>query len=97
MPARRSLLDDPDVLAAIPVLTTIRAVFEAPLMRPVAETGRDYPRLAWIAENSFHDVLRGQRSAPDALHTLSETVDAMALRGQWLPGPAVLPSQEKTE
>ncbi|CAI9121299.1 extracellular solute-binding protein [Brytella acorum] len=98
VPARRSLLDDPDVLAAIPVLTKIRPVFEAPLMRPVAETGQDYPRLAWMVENSFHDVLRGQRSAPDALRALSDTVEAMALRGQWLSGPtAALPPQEKTE
>lgn len=98
IPARRSLLDDPDVLSAIPVLKKIRTVFEAPVMRPVAETGQDYPRLAWIAENSFHDVLRGQRSASDALRTLSDTLEAMALRGQWLPGSmAALPSQEKTE
>ncbi|MCQ9154996.1 extracellular solute-binding protein [Acidomonas methanolica] len=97
IPARRSLLDDPDMRAALPVLATIRPALARPVLRPVAQTGMDYPRVAWLAANGFHDALRGGHDASDTLHRLSDVFGIMAHRGQWPGRPAdVTLPQEKT-
>jgi len=98
IPARRSLLDEPDVLAALPVLDTIRPALFHPVLRPVAQTGMDYPRVAWLAANGFHETLRGQHDASNTLHWLSGAFEVMARVGRW-PGILVeinVP-QEKTQ
>ncbi|GBQ20377.1 extracellular solute-binding protein [Gluconacetobacter sacchari] len=98
IPARRSLLDEPDVRAALPVLATIRSALLHPVLRPMAQTGVDYPRVAWLAANGFHDALRDRHDAPDTLHRLANVFEVMAHRGQWPGRPADKNAlQEKTE
>ncbi|MBF0877157.1 extracellular solute-binding protein [Gluconobacter cerevisiae] len=83
IPARRALLNDPAVLTALPVLSTIRTALARPVLRPVAQTGTDYPRVAWLAANSFHQTLSGQQDAAGSLRRLSEIFEFMARRGRW--------------
>ncbi|POF61606.1 sugar ABC transporter substrate-binding protein [Novacetimonas maltaceti] len=92
IPARTPLLDDPDVVRAIPVLRTIRPILDAPILRPIAATGIDYPRVSWIASNHFQQALRGTMTPPAALQSLSTTLAGLSRLGQWARPDHSLPS-----
>ena len=83
IPARTTLLDDPSVAGAIPILRTIRPVLDAPILRPVAATGIDYPRASWIAANQFQQALRGVTTPARALESLSASLAGLSQLGRW--------------
>ncbi|GBR69128.1 extracellular solute-binding protein [Gluconobacter kanchanaburiensis] len=83
IPARTDLLDDPEVRRAIPILDTIRPALSSLELRPVAQTGVDYPRVSWMMANRFKDVLRTPGVTQQALTELVSDLQRLALLGQW--------------
>lgn len=83
IPARTSLLDDPEIRSAIPILDTIRPALASLGLRPVAQTGIDYPRVSWIMANHFKDALRSTHPSPQTLTSLVSSLEQLAMLGQW--------------
>ena len=83
IPARMTLLDDPSIMGAIPILRTLRPALDAPILRPIAATGIDYPRVSWIAANQFQQALRGVTTPADALGALASALGGLSQLGRW--------------
>ena len=83
IPTRTSLLDDPEIRNAIPILDTIRPALASLGLRPVAQTGIDYPRVSWIMANHFKDALRSTHPSQQTLTSLVSSLKQLAMLGQW--------------
>lgn len=73
-PARRTLYDDPDLIAAQPHMAQLRAIFDHARPRPVTP---QYVRLSQVLQSEFSAVVAGLKSPADALASAQEQIDAI--------------------
>lgn len=73
-PARRSLYDDPGLLAAQPHLAELRRVFEQARPRPITPL---YARVSQVLQSELSAVAAGLRSPSDALAAAQRQIEAI--------------------
>ncbi len=73
-PARRSLYQDPELLAAQPHLEQLRDIFEQARPRPVTP---QYIRLSQVLQSEFSAVVAGVRSPAEALGRAQRQAEAI--------------------
>jgi trehalose/maltose transport system substrate-binding protein len=73
-PARRSLYDDPELLAAQPQLAQLRTIFDHAQPRPVTP---QYVRISQVLQSEFSAVVAGLKKPGDALASAQHQVEAI--------------------
>lgn len=76
-PARRSLYDDPALLAAQPLLPQLRAIFDHARPRPVTP---QYVRISQVLQSEFSAVVAGLKKPADALASAQGQVEEIIKR-----------------
>ena len=77
LPTIPAVYDDPDVAAANDFIPRLKAVFEAAVGRPSAQTGDLYPELSTIFYQQLNQVLSGSKSAEDAAASMEDDMNAV--------------------
>lgn len=73
-PSRRSLYDDPQLMAAQPHLAQLRAIFDRARPRPVTP---QYVRISQVLQSEFSAVVAGLKRPEDALASAQRQVEAI--------------------
>ncbi|HEX9811017.1 MAG TPA: ABC transporter substrate-binding protein [Burkholderiales bacterium] len=76
-PSRRTLYDDPDLIAAQPHMAQLRATFEHARPRPVTP---QYVRVSQVLQSEFSAVVAGLKPPEDALASAQHQVEAILKR-----------------
>jgi trehalose/maltose transport system substrate-binding protein len=76
-PARRSLYDDPELLARQPHLAQLRTIFDRARPRPVTP---QYVRISQVLQSEFSAVVAGLKKPDDALAAAQRQVEAIIKR-----------------
>ena len=82
-PTRRSLYDDPELLAANPFLADFTAILDGAVARPSSVTGRRYNRVSSGFVQAVHDSLSGRGTAAENLAGLAAELDRLSRGGSW--------------
>ncbi len=82
-PTRRSLYEDPELLAANPFYAEFLAVLDSAVARPSTVTGRRYSQVSSGFVQAVHDTLAGRGSAEENLETLAASLDRLSRGGRW--------------
>jgi trehalose/maltose transport system substrate-binding protein len=77
LPTIPAVYDDPAVAEASEFIPRLKAVFEAAVGRPSAQTGDLYPELSTIFYQQLNQVLTGSVSGADAAAQMQEDMDAV--------------------
>ncbi|MBB4313829.1 ABC transporter substrate-binding protein [Roseospira marina] len=70
-PSRPALYEDPEVLAALPVLAEMATVIDGAVARPATVTGARYNRVSAAVFTAVHDVLSGESDGSTAVGVLA--------------------------
>ena len=81
-PTIASLYEDPDVLAAVPFLASLRETVASAVARPSSVTGEDYNKVSAAFWEAVHGVLSGRLEPQPALSRLARDL-ARIKRGGW--------------
>ncbi|MGL4611336.1 MAG: ABC transporter substrate-binding protein [Trueperaceae bacterium] len=73
-PTRRSLYQDPEILAQSPFFERMPAILEAATARPSTVTGAKYSEVTTAFYTSVHSVLTGEETAQAAVANLERTL-----------------------
>lgn len=82
-PTWRDLYDDPQILAANPFLTDLRASFENAVARPSTATGRRYNQVSAEFRNAVHTVLSRRAEPAAALLRLERRLQRLRGEAGW--------------
>jgi trehalose/maltose transport system substrate-binding protein len=82
-PARRSLYEDKDVLAANPFYSEMLEILDGAVARPSAATGRRYNQVSAAFVQAVHDSLSGRGSVEENLAELSRRLERLSRGGRW--------------
>jgi trehalose/maltose transport system substrate-binding protein len=82
-PTIELLYEDPELLAAQPLLNELQKVFAGAVARPSAVVGRRYNQVSNEFWNAVHDVLSGRRSAEASLAALAERLRFLSRGERW--------------
>ncbi len=77
IPTRRSLYNDPEILAKSPFFANIPAILDAATARPSTVTGAKYSEVTTAFYTSVHDVLTGKKAAQAAVSDLEQTLTSI--------------------
>lgn len=79
-PTRRSIYQDPEVLATNPFFERMPAILNAAVARPSTVTGAKYNEVTAAFYTSVHEILTGQATTQSAVTSLEQTLNA--IKGQ---------------
>ena len=82
-PTIEQLYEDPELLAARPLLGELQKVLAGAVARPSAVVGRRYNQVSNEFWNAVHDVLSGRRSAEASLAALAERLRFLSRDERW--------------
>ena len=80
-PTRRSLYEDPEVLASNPFFNRMPAILDAAVARPSTVTADNYVDVSTTFYTAVHRVLSGELSAQQAVDTLETTLSNIRAEG----------------
>lgn len=82
-PTRRSLYEDPEVLAANPFYADFLSILDSAVARPAAVTGRRYNQASSAFVQAVHDSLSGRGETAENLAQLQEMLERLSRGGSW--------------
>jgi len=82
-PTMPALYEDPDLLAARPVLGRLEPLIEAAVVRPARQVGRRYNQVSSTFWNAVHEVLAGKAEAAAALARAARRIERLRRGGRW--------------
>ena len=74
-PSRPAVYEDADVLAEVPFMGALFAVFQSAVVRPTTITAESYPRVSQAFWSAAHAVLTGQADGATALAQLETQLE----------------------